>query len=44
MNEQIEMLKAKEKLTQYDVDRANALYEIALKEIALQDAQKISQK
>lgn len=44
MNEQIEMLKAKEKLTQYDVDRANALYEIALKEIALQDAQKNKSK
>lgn len=39
MNEQLEMLREKEKLTQYDVDRANALYEIALKEIALQDAQ-----
>lgn len=39
MSEQLEMLRDKEKLTQYDVDRANALYEIALKEIALQDAQ-----
>jgi TP901 family phage tail tape measure protein len=39
MDEQISMLQTKDKLTQYDVDRANALYEIALKEIALQEAQ-----
>lgn len=44
MNEQLSMLKDKEKLTQYDVDRANALYEIALKEIALQDAQQNKSK
>ena len=29
----------KKKLTQYDVDRANALYDIKLKEIALEEAQ-----
>lgn len=39
MNEQLNMLRAKDKLTQYDVDRANALYEIELKKIALQEAQ-----
>jgi TP901 family phage tail tape measure protein len=39
MSEQLDMLRDKEKLTQYDVDRANALYEIALKEIALEEAQ-----
>ena len=44
MNEQLEMLRDKEKLTQYDVDRANALYEIALKEIALQEAQQNKSK
>lgn len=44
MTEQLEMLRDKEKLTQYDVDRANALYEIALKEIALQDAQQNKSK
>lgn len=44
MGEQLKMLKDKEKLTQYDVDRANALYDIALKEIALQDAQQNKSK
>lgn len=44
MNEQLDMLRDKEKITQYDVDRANALYEIALKEIALQDAQQNKSK
>lgn len=39
MNEQLELLRDKDKLTQYDVDRANMLYEIALKEIALEEAQ-----
>lgn len=39
MNEQLGMLRDKDKLTQYDVDRANMMYEIALKEIALQEAQ-----
>ena len=39
MNEQLAMLREKDKLTQYDVDRANLLFEIALKEIALQNAQ-----
>lgn len=44
MTEQLDMLRDKEKLTQYDVDRANALYEIALKEIALQEAQQNKSK
>ena len=39
MNQQLGMLREKDKLTQYDVDRANMLFEIALKEIALQNAQ-----
>lgn len=39
MDEELEMLREKEKLTQYDVDRANALYEVKLKEIALEEAQ-----
>lgn len=39
MNEQLNMLKTKDKLTQYDVDRANKLYEIALKQAELEDAQ-----
>ena len=40
MNEQLEMLREKDKLTQYDVDRANLLYEIELKRIALEEAQR----
>lgn len=44
MNEQLGMLRDKEKLTQYDVDRANMLYEIALKQIALEDAQQNKSK
>lgn len=39
MNEQLGMLREKDKLTQYDVDRANMLFEITLKQIALQNAQ-----
>lgn len=39
MNEQLEMLRSKDKLTQYDVDRANMLYDIMLKQIALEEAQ-----
>jgi len=38
MNEQLGMLKDKDKLTQYDVDRANKLLEIELKRIALEEA------
>lgn len=39
MNEQVAALEKKEKLTQYDVDRANLMYEIELKKIALEEAQ-----
>ena len=39
MDEEIKKLREKDKLTQYDIDRANALYEIKLKEIALEEAQ-----
>lgn len=44
MNEQLAALREKDKLTQYDVDRANMLYDIALKEIALQNAQQNKSK
>lgn len=44
MNEQLGMLKDKDKLTQYDVDRANMMYEIALKQIALEEAQQNKSK
>lgn len=39
MQEQMKMLEEKGELTQYDVDRAEKEYEIALKQIALQEAQ-----
>lgn len=44
MTEQLGMLESKDKLTQYDVDRANALYEITLKQIALEEAQQNKSK
>ena len=44
MNEQMKMLREKDKLTQYDIDRANALYDIAVKEIALKEAQQNKSK
>ena len=39
MSEQMDMLREKDTLTQYDIDRANMEYEIALKQIALEEAQ-----
>lgn len=39
MNEELTALREKDKLTQYDIDRANMKYEIALKQIALEEAQ-----
>lgn len=38
MEEQLKFLQDKDKLTQYDVDRANALLQIELKRFALQNA------
>ena len=38
-DKELEKLREKDKLTQYDVDRANALYELELKKIALEEAQ-----
>ena len=40
MEEEIGMLEKKDKLSQYDIDRANMKYDIALKQIALEEAQK----
>ena len=37
MNQQLKLLKDKEKVSQYDVDRANALLQIEMKRLALQD-------
>lgn len=39
MQEELTGLREKDKLTQYDVDRANLKYEIALKELALKNAE-----
>ena len=39
LDDQLEKLREKDKLTKYDVERANALYEIELKKIALEEAQ-----
>ena len=39
MEQELQLLKDKDKLTQYDIERANTRYEIALKQIALQEAQ-----
>lgn len=39
MDEEMKKLREKDKLTQYDIDRANAKYELRLKEIALEEAQ-----
>lgn len=38
MQEELAMLKEKDKLTQYDLDRANAKYDLTLKQIALEEA------
>ena len=40
MSSELAMLKEKDKLTQYDIDRANLKYQLTLKQIALEDAQK----
>lgn len=39
MDEELESLREKDKLTQYDIDRANKKYELTLKQIALEEAQ-----
>ena len=40
MEEELKKLREKDKLTQYDIDRANAMYEVTMKQIALEEAQK----
>ena len=44
MEQQLQGLREKEKLTQYDVDRANALLDVELKRIALEEAQQNKSK
>ena len=39
MADELAILKEKDKLSQYDIDRANLKYEIALKQMALEEAQ-----
>lgn len=39
MNDEISLLKEQDKLSQYDIDRAEMRYEIAMKQIALEEAQ-----
>lgn len=39
LNDEVKKLKEKDKLTKYDVDRANQLYDITMKQMALQDLQ-----
>ena len=39
MDEQLNNLKQRDRLTQYDLERANKMYEIELARIALQEAQ-----
>ena len=40
MTEELQMLQTKDRLSEYDVERANLKYQIALKELALDDAKK----
>ena len=44
MNEQLKYLKDKDKLTKYDVDRANALLQIQIKRLALEQARQSKTK
>lgn len=44
MQQQLDYLEQKGELTQYDIDRAELEYQIALKQIALQDAQQNKSK
>lgn len=44
MDEELTNLRERDKLTEYDIERANKRYEIALKQIALQEAQQNKSK
>lgn len=39
LDEEVKKLKEKDKLTKYDIDRANQLYDVTMKQMALQDQQ-----
>ena len=44
LQEQLKILREKDKLSQYDIDRANAMYELTLKQIALEESQQTASK
>ena len=44
MDEQLQILEQKDKLSQYDIDRANLIYDLTLKQIALEEAQQNKSK
>ena len=44
MQQQLNMLEEKDKLSQKDIDRANAMYDLTLKQIALEEAQQTANK
>lgn len=44
LRQQLSYLREKDKLSQYDLDRANAMYELTLKQIALEEAQQTANK
>ncbi len=44
MDEQLRILEEKDKVSQYDVDRANLIYDLTLKQIALEEAQQNKSK
>lgn len=44
MEDQLDILEKKDRLSQYEVDRANAVYELTLKQIALEESQRNASK
>lgn len=44
MDEELKKLREKDKLSQYEVDRANMIYDLTLKQIALEEAQQNKSK
>ena len=44
MREQLDILKEKDRLSQYEIDRANAVYELTLRQIALEEARQTANK
>ena len=44
MEQQLAVLEEKDRLSQYEIDRANQLYELTLKQIALEESQRNATK